>query len=101
MSVFRLIEGVIAIARPPKPRPYFYAESDYVPATDVLFDFGGIIKDVAVITTHNTIIKFNSASSLPINLNPGPTLFTDQFASKVYVTFHGLPTTHFLVFSNS
>jgi len=101
MSLFRLVEGLVTIRRPPKPIPYSYFEDDYVPATNRLFDFGKICQDIYIQTTAILVVRFDSVSNDPIVINPQSGVkFTRQWASKAYVTFTQSPTTHMVILAN-
>jgi len=101
VSVFRLIEGLITIARPGKPVGYASFEDDYAPAVNQLFDFGGVRKDVYIFVTAPTTIIFDSLANEPVSINAyGPVLLTDQWSSKAYVTFTNSPVTHMIMYAN-
>jgi hypothetical protein len=102
VSLFRLIEGIVSIARPAKPLGYAYFENDYVPAVNQMFDFGGPIrKDVYIKVSADTIFKFDSTSSDPILVNPqSGVVLTEQWVKKVYVTFSNSPVTHMVLLAN-
>lgn len=98
MSVFRLIEGIISIKRPPKPLGYFSAEGDYTSGTQT-FDFGKVRKDIYFETSHAISVKLNDSANQPIALGPGTWRFTDEWADKLIVTFSA-PSTHFGIYAN-
>lgn len=100
MSVFRLIEGLIQIRRPPQPLPYFSQGGVFAPAADVLFDFAGIKKDVKIQTGRPITLRFNTLVSDVISLGSGEFNFTEQWANKVYVTFLATPSTQFSILAH-
>ena len=101
MSLMRIVEGIITIARHKKPLPYSYFENSYPPAVNQLFDFGKVCQDVYIHTSANLVVRFDSTSNDPIVINPKSGVkFTRQWASKAYVTFTQAPTTHMVLLAN-
>lgn len=86
MSVFRLIEGIISIARPTKSIGSASFEGTYGPATDQLFNLGAIRKDIHIENNIAISVKMGSASAAPAVIAPGVWDFTDEWADKVYIT---------------
>lgn len=86
MSLLRLIEGIISIARPSDPIGYAAFDSAYT-GTDVLFDFGAIRKDIYMEFDQPVTVKLNSSSNTGISLAAGKWWWTGEYASKAYITF--------------
>lgn len=97
MSLFRIVEGTVS-TRPGSPLGYAASEALQSAAADVLFDLGGLRKDVHIECDQIVVVKFNAASNPGITLAPGVWDVTDEYASKVYATFT-VPT-NFALFAN-
>lgn len=97
MSVFRIVEGTVN-TRPSGPLGDASFDGAQVVAADVLFDLGGVRKDIHIECNRPIGIKFNSAANAVINLPAGVWDVTEEFANKVYATFT-VPT-NFVMFAN-
>lgn len=86
MSILRLIEGYVT-TRPRKPLGSFSQEGPQVAAADVLFDFGGLRKDVHIESDKEFTVKFNSSAGAGQAVAAGCWDWTDEFATKAFVTF--------------
>jgi hypothetical protein len=86
MSVFRLIEGIISLARPTQPIGNAFFDGTYGPATDTLFDLGAIRKDIHIENNIEIIVKLGSASADPVAIRPGVWDFTEEWTDKLYIT---------------
>ncbi len=86
MSVFRLIEGIIKIARPNKPLGNASFEGTYGAATDTLFDLGGMRKDIHIENNIAIQVKLGSASAAAVELLPGIWDFDNEWTDKLYIT---------------
>ncbi len=98
MSLFRLIEGYVT-TRPRKPLGNFSVDGPQAPAADVLFDFGGLRKDVHVECDQPVTVKFGSAAVPGMTVPAGTWDWTDEFTNKAFVTFTA-PTTNFGMAAN-
>jgi hypothetical protein len=85
MSLFRIIEGFIS-TRERNKLPYYAYDGTVTTGTDVLFDFGGLRKDVTIQSNKAILIKFNSAANNALAVDLGVWQFGEQYAEKVYIT---------------
>lgn len=85
-GLFRLIEGYVS-TRPKKPLGNFSQEGPQVAAADVLFDFGGLRKDVHIECDQPVTVKFNTSAGPGQGVVAGCWDWTGEFATKAFVTF--------------
>lgn len=86
MSVFRLIEGIVSIARPVQPIGNASFEGTFGPATDQLFDLGKIRKDIHIENNITISVKMGSAAAQPVAIAPGVWDFDEEWTDKLYIT---------------
>lgn len=86
MSIFRLVEGLISIARPATSIGNASFESTYGPATDQLFNLGAVRKDIHIENNIAISVKLGSISASPVVLLPGTWDFDNEWTDKLYIT---------------
>lgn len=93
----RIVEGNVT-DRTLGPLGNFVTDGPQVTAVDVLFDFGGLRKDIHIENDKPVTVKFDSASNTGMTIAAGSWDWTGEFAAKAFVTF--TMTTNFRMFAN-